>query len=156
VSGSGKSTVGTVLAERMGTVFADADDYHPAANKAKMAAGHPLNDDDRQPWLETLNGVMRGWFESGKGGVLACSALKEKYRETLESGMPEGSVDFVLLDPSKDLITERLKARHHEFMNPNLLASQLATLERPTDAIEVVNDKAPEDVASEIVAKLKR
>jgi gluconokinase len=156
VSGSGKSTVGTVLAERLGTVFADADDYHPAANKAKMAAGHPLNDDDRQPWLETLNGVMRGWFESGKGGVLACSALKEKYRETLESGMPEGTVKFVLLDPSKELIAERLKERHHEFMNPNLLASQLATLERPKNAFDVVNDKAPEEVANEIVEKLAK
>ena len=83
-------------------MFADADDYHPAANKAKMAAGHPLNDEDRQPWLETLNGVMRGWWESGKGGVLACSALKEKYRETLASGDARlGAVQFVLLDGSR-------------------------------------------------------
>ena len=88
VSGSGKSTIGTLLAERLRTTFADADDYHPAANKAKMAAGHPLNDDDRQPWLETLNGLMKGWYESGGSGVLACSALKEKYRETLDAGMP--------------------------------------------------------------------
>jgi gluconokinase len=148
--------VGTVLAERLNTVFADADDFHPAANKAKMAAGHPLNDDDRQPWLETLNGLMCGWYESGKGGVLACSALKEKYRTTLESGMPQGTVKFVLLDPSKDLIADRLKERHHEFMNPNLLASQLATLERPKNAIDVVNDKSPEEVANEIVEKLAK
>ena len=77
VSGSGKTTIGTLLAERAGVVFADADDYHPAANKAKMAAGHPLDDEDREPWLETLNGVMRGWYAAGQGGVLACSALKE-------------------------------------------------------------------------------
>ncbi len=104
VSGSGKTTIGTLLAKRAGVVFADADDYHPAANKAKMAAGNPLNDEDRQPWLETLNRLMRGWFEAGKGGVLACSALKAKYRETLAAGMPKGAVHFVLLDGSPELI----------------------------------------------------
>ena len=83
VTGSGKSTIGALLAERTGAVFADADDYHPLANKEKMASGHPLNDDDRQPWLETLNGLMRGWLAAGKNGVLACSALKESYRATL-------------------------------------------------------------------------
>ncbi len=156
VSGSGKTTIGTLLAERMGTVFADADDYHPAANKAKMAAGHPLNDEDRQPWLETLNGVLRGWHQSGKGGVLACSALKAKYRETLESGMPEGSVQFVLLDGSKELIAERLAQRSHEFMNPKLLETQFATLERPKDALRVVNDKAPGEIVSEILEQVKK
>ena len=153
VSGSGKSTIGTRLAERMGSVFADADDYHPAANKAKMAAGHPLNDDDRQPWLETLNGVMRGWYESGAGGVLACSALKAKYRETLESGMPKDAVQFVLLDGSKELLEERLAGRKHEYMNPKLLESQLATLERPVDAIRVVNDREPDEIVDEILGK---
>jgi carbohydrate kinase (thermoresistant glucokinase family) len=151
VSGSGKTTIGTLLAERAGTVFADADDYHPAANKAKMAAGNPLNDEDRQPWLEMLNGLLRGWFETGKGGVLACSALKEKYRETLAGGMPQGAVSFVLLDGSKELIAERLAARQHEYMNPKLLESQLATLEKPKDAFTVVNDKAPSEVVEEIL-----
>ena len=108
VTGSGKSTIGTLLAERTGAVFADADDYHPAANKAKMAAGHPLNDEDRQPWLETLNGLMREWFKAGKNGVLACSALKETYRLTLAAGMPAGTVKFVWLDGSRDLFSERL------------------------------------------------
>jgi gluconokinase len=152
VSGSGKTTIGTLLAERTGTVFADADDYHPAANKAKMAAGHPLNDEDRQPWLETLNGLMQGWFLAGTGGVLACSALKEKYRATLAAGMPEGAVKFVLLDGSKELIAERLAARQHEYMNPKLLDSQLATLEKPSDAFSVVNDRAPEVIVEEILA----
>ena len=151
VSGSGKTTIGTLLAEREGVVFADADDYHPAANKAKMAAGNPLNDEDRQPWLETLNGVLRGWFAAETGGVLACSALKEKYRETLAAGMPEGAVKFVLLDGSKELIAERLAERQHEYMNPKLLDSQLATLEVPANALRVVNDKAPDAIVDEIL-----
>ncbi len=155
VSGSGKTTIGTLLAESLGAVFADADDYHPAANKAKMAAGHPLNDEDRQPWLETLNRLMRGWNESGKGGVLACSALKEKYRGTLASGMPAGAVRFVLLDGSKELIAERLARRNHEFMNPRLLETQLATLEKPKGAVSVVNDKSPGEVVSQILRQVK-
>jgi len=154
VSGSGKTTIGTLLAERMGTVFADADDYHPAANKAKMAAGHPLNDEDRQPWLETLNKLMRGWNASGTGGVLACSALKQSYRATLSSGMPTGAVKFVLLDGDPELIASRLAQRKHEYMNPKLLESQLATLEPPADALTVVNDRAPEEIVGQILAEL--
>jgi gluconokinase len=156
VSGSGKTTIGTLLAGRTGTVFADADDYHPAANKLKMAAGNPLNDADRQPWLETLNGVLRCWYESGNGGVLACSALKQSYRETLTAGMPQGSVAFVLLDGSKELIAERLAARQHEYMNPRLLESQLATLEKPKDALTVVNDRAPDEIVDEILNSIGR
>jgi gluconokinase len=152
VTGSGKTTIGTLLAERTGAVFADADDYHPPANKQKMAEGHALNDDDREPWLEELNRLMRGWFREGKSGVLACSALKEKYRTTLKMGLPEGAVTFVLLDGSKDMIAGRLASRTHEYMNPKLLDSQLATLERPEDALRVVNDRAPEEIVSEILA----
>ena len=155
VSGSGKTTIGTRLAERAGVVFADADDYHPAANKAKMAAGHPLNDEDRQPWLETLNALMRGWFETGKGGVLACSALKEKYRETLSAGMPKGTIHFVLLDGSPELIAGRLAARWHEFMNAKLLESQFKTLEKPADAFTIVNDRAPEVIVDEILERVR-
>jgi len=154
VSGAGKTTIGTLLAKRTGTVFADADDYHRAANKAKMAAGTPLNDEDRQPWLETLNGVLRGWFESGKGGVLACSALKEKYRTTLVSGIPKGAVSFVLLDGSKELIAARLAARKHEYMNPKLLESQIATLEKPKDALTVEIDQPSDAVVDEILEKI--
>jgi gluconokinase len=151
VTGSGKSTIGTLLAERTGAVFADADDYHPLANKEKMAAGHPLNDDDRQPWLETLNGLMRGWFEAGKNGVLACSALKQSYRATLATGMPKGAVTFVWLDGPRDLIAERLSERTHEFMNPALLESQFATLEPPADALRIVNDRSPEEIVRQIL-----
>ncbi|WP_213807328.1 gluconokinase [Granulicella sp. dw_53] len=155
VSGSGKTTIGTLLAARTGTVFADADDYHPAANKQKMAAGHPLNDDDRQPWLEELNRLMRGWYADHKGGVLACSALKETYRKTLKAGMPEGTIHFVLLDGSQELIAERLAVRKHEFMTPALLASQFATLEAPADAVRVVNDRSPEEVVEQILMQIQ-
>ncbi len=154
VSGSGKTTLGTLLAERMGVVFADADDYHPEANKVKMASGQALNDIDREPWLDRLNGLMRGWFDAGQGGVLACSALKESYRQTLSAGMPDGAVQFVLLDGSPELIGMRLAMRKHEFMNAGLLDSQLKTLEKPEDGYAVVNDRAPAAVVDEILTHL--
>jgi gluconokinase len=151
VTGSGKTTIGTLLAQRTGTIFADADDYHPAANKEKMHAGIPLNDEDREPWLEILNGLLRGWYQSGEGGVLACSALKESYRQTLQKGIPPDAISFVWLDADKELLCERLTGRHHEYMNPKLLDSQLATLEPPKDALRVVNDRPPDQVVDEIL-----
>lgn len=155
VSGSGKTTIGVALGKRTGMVFADADDYHSEANKAKMHAGIPLTDEDREPWLETLHGLIAGWVSAGTGGVLACSALKESYRTTLSAGTPEGSVRFVLLDAPKELIAERLAGRQGTFMNPALLDSQMQTLERPgNEAVCVENDKTPDEVAKEIVTKL--
>jgi len=151
VSGSGKTTIGSVLAAQAGVVFADGDDYHSAVNKQKMAAGTPLTDEDREPWLQALNELLKGWWKSGSGGVLACSALKEKYRETLVAGLPEGTVHFVLLDGSRELIAARMAGRAHEYMNPKLLDSQLATLEAPSDAFSIVNDRAPEVIAAEIL-----
>jgi gluconokinase len=151
VSGSGKTTIGTLLAQRTGAIFADADDYHPRANKDKMRAGIPLNDEDREPWLEILNGLLRGWYQSGESGVLACSALRESYRQTLEKGIPPNAIKFVWLDADKELLSERLAGRHHEYMNPKLLESQLETLEPPKDALRVVNDRPPEQVVDEIL-----
>ena len=154
VTGSGKTTIGTLLAGRTGAEFADADDYHPLANKQKMAAGHPLNDEDRQPWLETLNSLLLEWFETVTGGVLACSALKDAYRKTLVRGLPHSTVAFVLLDGSKKLIAERLAERKNHYMNPGLLDSQFAALEPPADALRIVNDRAPEEVINEIMNHL--
>ena len=155
VTGSGKTTIGQLLAERAGVVFADADDYHPEANKQKMAAGHPLDDADRQPWLVTLNGLLLHWSQSKQGGVLACSALKASYRTTLQVGLPVGAIRFILLEVPKAILIERLKARHHEFMNPDLLDSQIATLEAPADgdSLKVANDRDPDAVVVEILSR---
>ena len=155
VTGSGKTTIGKLLAERVGVVFADADDYHPERNKEKMAAGHPLDDADRQPWLVTLNGLLLHWHETSQGGVLACSALKQSYRTTLQKGLPPGSIRFILLEVPKEVLVERLKARHHEFMNPDLLDSQIATLEAPSDddSVKVSNDRDPDAVVVEILSR---
>lgn len=155
VSGSGKTTIGTLLAQRLSTSFADADDYHSAANKAKMAAGHPLTDGDRQPWLETLNNLLLQWSNAGKGGVLACSALKDAYRKTLVRSLPANAYAFVFLDGSRQLIAERLAERKNHYMNPGLLDSQLATLEPPTDALRITNDRPPQAVVDEIMNHLQ-
>ena len=154
VSGSGKTTIGTLLAERTGAIFADADDYHPLANKQKMAAGHALDDIDRQPWLEELNRLMRGWNVARKRGVLACSALKETYRTTLATNLPCDGLQFVLLEGPRELIAERLATRKNHYMGPQLLDSQLRTLEPPADAFAIVNDRAPAAVVDSILAHL--
>ena len=155
VTGSGKTTIGNLLAKKLDATFADGDDFHPQANKEKMAAGHPLTDEDRQPWLEALNHLLRGWASSQGKGVLACSALKNKYRDTLSAGLPNGELAFVILEGSKELLTERLSHRTHHFMNPALLDSQLATLEDPSDAIHVPIDRTPDEIVADIVEQLK-
>lgn len=154
VTGSGKTTIGTLLAQRAAANFADADDYHPLSNREKLAAGHPLTDEDRQPWLKELNRILLGWFHAGSSGVLACSALKADYRRTLAGGMPDGAIRFILLEGSKELIASRLAIRHHEYMNPVLLDSQIATLETPRNALRIVNDRTPDEIVTEILSKL--
>jgi gluconokinase len=155
VTGSGKTTVGTVLARQLGWEFADADDFHPEVNVEKMRRGTPLNDDDRKPWLESLRAAITNWIASEKNVVLACSALKRKYRAELAAG-PE--VRFVYLKGSADLITQRLRARHGHFAGDQILASQFADLEEPKanskDTITVdINQPAPQ-IAAEVRAKL--
>ena len=137
VSGAGKTTIGRSVAERLGWRFIDADDYHPAANVAKMAAGTPLEDADRWPWLDALNALLRG----EKQAVIACSALKESYRRRLLAGI--GDARIVHLHGDKALIASRMAARRHRYMPGSLLDSQFAALEPPLHAIRV-------DVAQDI------
>jgi gluconokinase len=124
VSGSGKSTVGAALAQRLRVPFGDADDFHPEANIAKMSAGHALNDDDRRPWLETIG---RWLAEHAEGGVMSCSALKRSYRDQLREHCP--SVEFLHLAGTPEVIGRRQASRPGHFMPASLLASQFETLE---------------------------
>ena len=124
VSGSGKSTVGAALAQRLRVPFADADDFHPPANVAKMSSGEPLDDDDRYPWLEAIG----EWLAAPPGGgVMSCSALKRKYRDQLREHC--GEIEFVHLYGSTEVIGKRQASRPGHFMPPSLLASQFKTLE---------------------------
>ena len=124
VSGSGKSTVGAALAQRLRVPFADADDFHPEANVAKMAAGHPLDDHDRHPWLEAIGEWLADHLD---GGVMSCSALKRKYRDQLRHHA--GAVVFLQLHGTPDVIRKRQAGRGGHFMPASLLSSQFATLE---------------------------
>jgi gluconokinase len=147
VTGSGKTTVGELLAARLGWEFADADSFHPAANVEKMSRGIPLDDADRAPWLAALHSNIIEWTASGRNVVLACSALKRSYREQLEIG-PE--VKLVYLKGSYDLIARRLHARHGHFAGEQILAGQFADLEEPDDAIVVSVGAPPEEIVGEI------
>ena len=133
VSGCGKTTVGKALAERLHATFLDADDFHPAANVEKMRAGTPLNDEDRTPWLATLNRELRERSQGGERVVLACSALKLRYREAIGAELPH--VDWIFLDGSFEVIAKRMRARANHYMPESLLRSQFEALERPEDAI---------------------
>jgi len=153
VSGAGKSTVGKLLASELGWEFADADDFHPAANVEKMRNGIPLTDTDRGPWLESLRAVIADWIEAGKNGVLACSALKKAYRDMLVVG---SEVRVVYLKADREVLRERLLGRHGHYMKEGLLESQIATLEEPTGVIVVNGDEPPEDVARAIRVRLAK
>jgi gluconokinase len=151
VSGSGKTTVGHLLASQLGWQFADADDYHPAANIEKMRDGIPLTDADRAPWLEALRGLIAGWIAADQNAVLACSALKRTYRQNLEIAR---EVRFAYLKGTPQLLHERLHARVGHFMTERMLESQIATLEEPQDAVVVDIARSPEEIAVDIRAKL--
>jgi gluconokinase len=133
VSGSGKSTIGQALATALGLDFVDGDDLHPRANKEKMAAGHPLDDEDRAPWLEIIAQRIGAEYAEGNPIVVACSALKRRYRTQLVSFAPE--TVFVHLSGQRDIVAERQAHRDHEYMPNSLLDSQFATLE-PLEADE--------------------
>src|SRR5947209_1161394 len=163
VTGSGKTTVGTLLAQKLRWQFTDADDFHPSTNIAKMRSGAPLDDSDRAPWLAALRQAIQNWNESGQNVVLACSALKRSYREELRAG----PVRFVYLKGTRELILSRLRSRHGHFASEAILNGQFADLEEPEserlttqasepdDTITVEVNKTPGDIASEIMEKSK-
>lgn len=153
VSGTGKTTVGKVLAAQPGWSFIEGDDFHPAENIEKMNAGIALNDDDRWPWLLALRQHVDDACERGKSVVLACSALKQEYRGFLEQNHPD-CVHYVYLHGPVELIRQRLEERKGHFMDPDLLQTQLEALEPPDEAIRVDVRPAPEVIAAEIRRKL--
>jgi gluconokinase len=128
VSGTGKTTVGSALAHRLGRPFVEGDSYHPERNVAKMSAGQPLDDDDRRPWLQTLNSLLTFHHADDIAAVLTCSALRRSYRDILRAGLPEDSVYFVHLTAPASVLRRRMESREH-FMPASLLQSQLDTLE---------------------------
>ena len=155
VTASGKTTIGTKLAALQHWEYAEGDDYHSEANKAKMHAGIPLTDADRTPWLAALHEVLMGWYRSGTSGVLACSALRQAYRDELSAGIPSAALRFVLLEVPREVLEHRMAERKGHYMSPALLDSQIATLEMPRDAIRVAGDLPPDAVVQEIMAALR-
>lgn len=151
VSGSGKTTTGSVLAQQLGWEFADADDYHPTANVDKMRNGIPLTDADRAPWLDALRSLIADWIKQATNVVLACSALKQAYRKKLRV---DQQVRVVYLKASPELLARRLFERHSHYMKKEMLESQLATLEEPEDAVVVDADRTTEEIVHEIRTRL--
>jgi gluconokinase len=154
VSGSGKTSVGTLLASRLNWPYAEADSFHSAANVQKMAAGHPLTDDDRWPWLRAIRSWSDERIANGESGVVTCSALKRKYRDVLRR--PE--VRFVYLKGTHELIAQRMAARRGHFFKQSMLDSQFADLEEPSPdegVITVGIEATPPEIADCIIAAMK-
>lgn len=155
VSGSGKTTISTLLSEHLGWIAAEADEFHPTANIEKMASGTPLEDADRWPWLESISAWMGTQAENGRSTIVTCSALKRSYREVLDAA--PGEVHFIHLNGDVDLLRERMKTRSGHFMPASLLPSQMSTLEPLTQAESgIVVDilKTPGEIAADILARL--
>lgn len=153
VSSSGKSTVGRILAQKLNIPFADADDYHPESNLKKMEAGKALNDEDRYSWLIDLNHILRKAGNSGM--VMACSALKEKYRQIMSKEVTSELI-WVYLDGSYDEILERMKMRKEHFMPSSLLKSQFKTMEEPEYALKFSISDPAEVIVDKIILQIKR
>ena len=156
VAGSGKTTVGALLAGRLGWPYAEADNFHPQSNVDKMAAGHPLTDADRKPWLEAIGRWIDERGAVDQPGVVSCSGLKRAYRDLLRDGRPE--VRVVFLEGSRELIMRRMVTRHGHFMKAAMLDSQVADLEEPApdEGVLVVSvDHTPEEIVDQIISALE-
>jgi gluconokinase len=150
VSGAGKTTIGKLLARELGWRFIEADDFHPSANVEKMRSGHPLTDNDRWPWLDSLHNRIEQSVSTGENAVLACSALKRTYRDRLRVG---DEVTFVFLHGDSALIEKQLRSRHGHFMNPELLQSQFDDLEEPQpdeNVLTIELGRTPEEIVRRI------
>lgn len=154
VAGCGKTTVGQQLAAALGWEFRDADDFHPPANVAKMSAGTPLTDADRAPWLTAIRAHLDVHLARGTGCVVTCSALKERYRAVLLGTDGPARVQLVHLTGSPALLAARIGGRQGHFMKPEMLQSQLATLEPPRDALSVDITPPPAEIVGEILRRL--
>lgn len=152
VSGSGKTTIGTMLAERLHCGFHDADEFHSDANKAKMAAGIALTDEDRWPWLDAMRAAIDTARAEGRTHVFTCSALRQVYRDRLTP--PDGGVCFVYLKGDADVLRQRLSGRSGHFFDPRLLQSQLDTLEEPSRALVLDIRQPPETMVDTILEAL--
>lgn len=153
VSGVGKTTIGRLLAEALGIPFHDADDFHPASNLKKMSSGIPLDDGDRQPWLDTLSSELSGWEKEG-GAVLACSALKERYRTILGSRCTE-RIRWIVLHANEAVLADRVASRKGHFFDRRLLGSQLDALEIPDYGWLIDAQPSPKDIVNEILMRLR-
>ena len=151
VVGAGKTTIGQMLAAKLGWEFVDGDSFHPPANIEKMKRGIPLDDADRLPWLNAIHDAIVHWIADHKNVVLSCSALKRSYRDQLVIS-PE--VQIVYLKGSREVISQRLRLRHGHFATEQLLASQLATLEVPENAIAVDINQPPPAIVEDVIAGL--
>ena len=149
VAGSGKTTIGKVLAARLGWDFYDADDFHPAENISKMASGIPLSDDDRSPWLDKLHTLISSCLKENQPGVLACSALKEHYRQILLTG--NSDVRIVFLKADRDLIKKRMVTRSGHYMKPGMLESQFEALDEPVNGLVIDASLPVDEIVSQIL-----
>jgi gluconokinase len=154
VAGSGKTTVGWSLARRLGWDFYDADGFHSAENITKMASGLPLGDADRAPWLASLHELISGSLRENRPAVLACSALKESYRQKLLEGNPD--VLLVYLRGSYELIWSRISARRDHYMKPGMLRSQFDALEEPVDGLTLDISMPVDEIVQDIVKHIRR